>query len=246
MIKNILMRSQEISAQAAAWTIDNIAFISRVVGVLAICFGYYVIREELRAPLPVVSSNITLAMPGTPVPPEAAEPTPTSLPAFIAALMIECGGGKHSEAKRILLSRQIERAAETHLAGNNRHTFVALLCLETRMGSVVNAVSHAGAKGIAQLMPATAKAEAIRCGYGEIRDEDLMDTEVNLNVAACHYAKLVQDLGPAIAPIAYNGGSNSSSVKALQRLTPPTNLESAAYSATVAVIMARFLTENKK
>lgn len=171
-----------------------------------------------------------------------------TLPDFIAALMDECTVGArtpHSAAKRAVLSRQIERAANTYLKGTDRHAFAALLCLETRMGTVDKAISHAGAKGVAQLMPSTAKAEAERCGLGTVSDSDLFDNEINLTIAACHYAKLVADLGPAIAPAAYNGGSASQAVKSLQRLTPPKNAETAGYSAAVAVILARFLMDGQ-
>lgn len=204
-------------------------------------FGMFKLHIGTIGALSLVAGAVLLMLSG-PKPTPHVEEVDT-LPAFISSLMDECGGGKHSPAKRFVLSQQIERVTSKYLEGDNRHAFVALLCLETRMGSVANAVSHAGARGVSQLMPATAKAEAVRCGLGEVRAEDLQDSELNLNIAACHYAKLVADLGPAVAAAAYNSGAASEAVKSLQRLTPPKNLETAGYSATVAVIMARFLTE---
>jgi hypothetical protein len=171
-------------------------------------------------------------------------PTTMALPDFIDILMDECSGGRHSPAKRTLLSKQIERAASTYLHGMDRHAFVALLCLETSMGSSKSNISTAGARGIGQLMPATGKAEAVRCGLGTITDDDLFDNEINLNIAACHYAELVRTVGPSIAPAAYNGGANSDAVKALQRLHPSANLESMGYQAVVGVILAKYLYNN--
>lgn len=180
---------------------------------------------------------------------EAETQTVDTLPGFIATLMDECTVGArtpHSAAKRAVLSAQMERAANTYLEGNNRHAFIALACLETRMGTVARATSTAGAKGLMQLMPATAKAEAERCGLGTVTEADLFDNEINLTIAACHYAKLVADLGPAIAPAAFNSGSASSAVKAFQKLTPTKNVETASYAALVGILLATHLHEKAK
>jgi hypothetical protein len=209
--------------------------LAKPVGSLAVLVGAGLLVASVRTGEgPSVSPQTT----------EAA--APPSLAVFISALMDECSGGKHSPAKRLVLSAQLERIANQYLTGGDRYAFVALLCLETRMGTVTNQTSHAGARGIAQLMPATAKAEAVRCGLGELAESDLGNDEINLTVAACHYRKLVDDLGPALAAAAYNSGSASGAVKALQRLTPPHNLETAGYAAAHAFILAKFLSEGNK
>lgn len=191
----------------------------------------------------LVAAVVSVPSPIAPVPQEPVDQmlTPRPLPEFIATLMEVCGGSKHSPAKRAILSSQIERAATRYLKGTDQHSFAALICLETRMGSIPRATSSAGARGVAQLMVATAKAEAARCGFGGINDDDLYDNEINLNIAACHYAKLVEDVGPAIAAAAYNSGAASDAVKALQRLVPSKNSETMAYAALVGVILTQYL-----
>lgn len=210
-------------------------------GALALLLGAFTLMSWPLAP----GSLATLA---TLASPEEGIPTPAEPPLseFIQALMADCGGAKHSVAKRTILSQQIERAASKYLEGSDRHAFVALLCLETRMGSVPRATSHAGARGIAQMMVGTAKAEAVRCGFGEITPDDLYDNELNLHLAACHYAKLVSDLGPAIAPLAYNGGAASEAVKLAQKLIPGGHKETLGYGAVHSIILTRYLTEGKK
>lgn len=167
------------------------------------------------------------------------------LPVFISSLMAECRGPGGSEASRSTLARQMEEAATRHLRGLHQHQFIALLCLETRMGGIVKAKSSAGALGVAQLMEGTAKAEALRCGLGVIERDDLFDNAISLDIAACHYAALIEQHGPEIAPWAYNAGGNAEAVKKAKRLLPSGNLETANYAALHALIMARFLNVSK-
>jgi len=168
-------------------------------------------------------------------------PTSDTFPAFVGALMDDCGGGRYSDAMKRVKVGQIVRVLGERLEGNNRHAYAAILCLETRMGSVSKHVSTAGALGIAQIMPATGAAEAERCLGGKIVPSDLMDNELSLHLGACHYAALIEQHGPEIAPFAYNGGGNAEAVKLAKMLVPGGAKETVAYAATHAVIMARYL-----
>jgi hypothetical protein len=165
---------------------------------------------------------------------------------FTTALIEECGDPNSSQAMRIVESERLQRAAKRWLKGIAQHAFVALPCLETRMGSHKTMISTAGARGIVQLMPATAKAEAARCGYGDIKTEDLMDRELNLNIGACHFADLVEKHGLELAPCMYNGGSASETCKLAKRFIPGGPKETLGYAAIHSIIMFRFLLNGSK
>lgn len=67
------------------------------------------------------------------------------------------------------------------------------------------AESKAGAKGLAQLLPTTAKAE------GLLPEQDLFNVSVNLDLSASHLRRLLNQTGESIeyAVAAYNGGSSA-------------------------------------
>lgn len=163
-----------------------------------------------------------------------------SVPVFIDRILEECGPSRMSTGGQAILAEQIERATRLHMRGLAPYSFVASLCLETRMGSR-KGVSSAGAVGISQLMWETAKTEARRCGYGEIRPEDLQQDELNLRIAACHYQALVDRHGLELAPLAYNAGGNADAVKRAHLLIPSSNTETMGYAAIVGVILSRYL-----
>ena len=82
----------------------------------------------------------------------------------------------------------------------------ALVAVES--GGRPDAVSARGARGLLQVMPATARAEAMRLGLGALGDEALADPAVNLRLGASYLARLLARYGDdeAFALAAYNAG----------------------------------------
>jgi hypothetical protein len=165
---------------------------------------------------------------------------------YVENIMEDCASQYNlSPAMRSVRVDQIIRVMNTNLKGLAPYAFIGALCLETRVGKLPNPKSHAGATGIGQLMFQTAKTEAVRCGYGEIKPEDLQDNELNLLIATCHFQALVDEHGLAIAPLAYNSGGGSDAVQKAKRLMPSQNLETMGYGAIVGVILTRYILEGK-
>ena len=83
------------------------------------------------------------------------------------------------------------------------------------------AVSRAGAIGLMQLTPETAKGIALRTGGGRFRVADLYDPELNVRYGAWYLRHLLDaydgDLGRALA--AYNGGQGNVARSVLFRET---------------------------
>ena len=75
-------------------------------------------------------------------------------------------------------------------------------------GGDPNAKSHAGALGLAQLMPATAKEEATRRKLGTIEDADLFRPELNLRLGAFYLRRMLDQFDGELpfAIAAYNAG----------------------------------------
>ena len=93
------------------------------------------------------------------------------------------------------ICREIERVAELHALPKS--TFARLIWTESRFD--VLARSSAGAEGIAQFMPATAKAEGLINSY---------DPALALPASAALLAKLKREFGNfGLAAAAYNAGS---------------------------------------
>ncbi len=88
----------------------------------------------------------------------------------------------------------------------------ALIHAITRQETEFNpqAVSRAGARGMMQLMPATAQATARRFGLPYDRNRLLSDTDYNVSLGAAHLGELVDDFGGSyvMAIAAYNAGSS--------------------------------------
>ena len=106
---------------------------------------------------------------------------------------------------------QLEAAASRH----GVHPDLLALIMQIESGGDPEAKSPAGARGLMQLMPATARAIAIARGEPAPTLEDLLDPELNLDFAAFHLAQLEADLidGRATTArevgrlgVAYNGG----------------------------------------
>jgi soluble lytic murein transglycosylase len=76
---------------------------------------------------------------------------------------------------------------------------------------VPNAVSRAGAQGLTQLMPATARETALRLSrygpdYFDGERLDLADPSVNIHLGAFYYSSLKERMGELLALLSYNGG----------------------------------------
>jgi soluble lytic murein transglycosylase len=77
-----------------------------------------------------------------------------------------------------------------------------------------NATSWAGARGLVQLMPATAKSVAQKAGVDLSGNDQLYDPATNLGLGMRYLARLTQrwgggDAGPALAIPSYNAGAGS-------------------------------------
>ncbi|MGE0190980.1 MAG: lytic transglycosylase domain-containing protein [Planctomycetota bacterium] len=83
---------------------------------------------------------------------------------------------------------------------------LALVAAES--GGDPAAVSRAGARGLAQLMPATAAEEAVRRGRAAPTLEGLLDPRTNLGLGASYLKRLLDRYGgeEAFALAAYNAG----------------------------------------
>lgn len=93
--------------------------------------------------------------------------------------------------------------------GNNPTLMLALVREESYFNP--NAQSFVGARGLMQLMPATAKEISAKYGYGMQSADDLYNPELNIKIGNSYYAQLRSMLNnldiSAIA--AYNGGIGS-------------------------------------
>ncbi|NLW17659.1 MAG: lytic transglycosylase domain-containing protein, partial [Firmicutes bacterium] len=70
----------------------------------------------------------------------------------------------------------------------------------------VNAVSRKGAKGLMQLMPATAEWIAEKTGQGPVTEQDLFSPEINIQLGVSYLADLLTQFGDneILALAAYN------------------------------------------
>lgn len=112
------------------------------------------------------------------------------------------------------VAAEIDRAAKRH------HVDPALLAIVTWVESrgQTDAKSPMGARGLMQLMPATARTIAEARGLAGHREELLDDPRYNLDLGAYHLAELLEEYGAddsldpdtiALAAAAYNGGRKS-------------------------------------
>ncbi len=155
---------------------------------------------------------------------------------FVTGIMTRCRADL-SPARAEILRDQITRIAVKRIEGKEaQQAFVFILCIESKYNQA--AKSPVGAVGMAQLMPKFAGDFAKKCGLGELRPDDINDSEINLHLGACFFNSLVKDTGNIfLAAAAYNAGAASSSVKNLKVLGNPVH-ETAAYVAKVAFLKA--------
>ena len=132
----------------------------------------------------------------------------------------KCSGRKEnalSEVKKNMEAKKIDRIL-TQIGGDRRvqEGFIFLVCQESQYRA--NAKSPAGAIGIAQMMPATAQAEADKLNMGKLTSDDLLDSEINILLGYTHFKGLVDNYNGNIAKAsaAYNGGPAGSTLKAMK------------------------------
>jgi soluble lytic murein transglycosylase len=103
------------------------------------------------------------------------------------------------------LAREIQETAQ---AENHPDPALLLSIVRQESGFDEDAVSGAGARGLMQLMPATAKAVARKLKVGYSRDRLLNDPEYNLQLGRAYLAHLVEryDGSSLLAVAAYNAG----------------------------------------
>jgi soluble lytic murein transglycosylase len=102
---------------------------------------------------------------------------------------------------------------EKYAQANGLHPQMFFGLIRTESAFIPDIASHAGAVGLAQLMPATAKEVAAvikkRGGpdFAAGGDIDLTDPEINVQMGAVYLKDLTDSLGsPMLALLAYNGG----------------------------------------
>lgn len=95
---------------------------------------------------------------------------------------------------------------------------------------VMNARSGAGASGLMQLMPATAKLVAKKIGLKDFRPSSIADVEVNVALGINYLKMVLDDLDnhPVLASAAYNAGPNRA--RKWRDIKP---LEGAIYAETI-------------
>ena len=94
---------------------------------------------------------------------------------------------------------------------------------------IVNAKSGAGAQGLMQLMPATARWVAGKMGLPDFRPARVIEPETNITLGARYLKMVLSDLGhPVLASTAYNAGPGRA-----RRWRGATPLEGAIYAETI-------------
>jgi soluble lytic murein transglycosylase len=113
---------------------------------------------------------------------------------------------------------------EKYALANGLHPQLFFGLIRTESAFIPDIASHAGAVGLAQLMPATAKEVAAvikkRGGPDYTGEEiDLTNPEINVQMGAVYLKDLTDSLGsPMLALLAYNGGPGR--IRRLRRAAP--------------------------
>lgn len=94
---------------------------------------------------------------------------------------------------------------------------------------IVNAKSSAGAQGLMQLMPATARWVAKRSGVGAVNGAKVLEVQTNVTLGTSYLKLVLSDLGhPVLASAAYNAGPGRA-----RRWRDARPLEGAVYAETI-------------
>lgn len=116
---------------------------------------------------------------------------------------------------------------QTHALGLDTAWVYGLIRQESRF--VFDAKSVVGARGLMQLMPATAKWIAKRIGIGAHSLQDVTRTDINIVLGTNYLKRVLDDLGhPVLASAAYNAGPGRA-----RRWRDPQALEGAIYAETI-------------
>lgn len=103
----------------------------------------------------------------------------------------------------------------------------AIIRQESRF--MVDVRSRAGALGLMQLMPATAKFTAGRLGWNDLKTTSLSDPETNITLGSTYLRQVYEDLGDRVMAIAaYNAGPGRA-----KRWRDSSPLEGAIYAETI-------------
>ena len=131
---------------------------------------------------------------------------PAVVLAVLAALALGAWWGWRRAGPPDLSAWDVAIDAASEESGVDGALLRALVAVES--GGRSDAVSPKGARGLLQVMPATARAEAARLGLGALDDEALYEPTVNLRIGASYLARLLRryDGAEAFALAAYNAG----------------------------------------
>lgn len=126
--------------------------------------------------------------------------------AVLAALLLGVWWGRLRAGPPDLRAWDAEIDAAARESGVDGSLLRALVAVES--GGRPEALSSKGARGLLQVIPATARAEAERLGLGALDDDDLYQPAVNLRIGASYLARLLARYGgdEAFALAAYNAG----------------------------------------
>lgn len=126
--------------------------------------------------------------------------------AVLAALALGAWWGWRRAGPPDLTAWNAEIDAAAGESGVDGALLRALVAAES--GGRPDAVSAKGARGLLQVIPATARAEAERLGLGTLDDEALYEPALNLRIGASYLARLLTryDGDEAFALAAYNAG----------------------------------------
>jgi soluble lytic murein transglycosylase len=147
-----------------------------------------------------------------------------------------------TEDLELYYPKPFSQLIEKHARANGIHPQMFFGLIRTESAFIPDIASHAGAMGLAQLMPATAKEVAAvikkRGGPDLAADGaiDLTDPEVNVQMGAVYLKDLTDSLGsPMLALLAYNGGPTR--IRRLRRAAP--SLPEDLFVETIAITETR-------
>lgn len=90
--------------------------------------------------------------------------------------------------------------------------FLIFAIIKAESNFKVNATSHKNAKGLMQLMDATAGEIADKIGMEGFESQDLYNSDINIRIGCWHVSSLIKEFGKEnieLVIAAYNGGSRN-------------------------------------
>ncbi|MDR2662518.1 MAG: lytic transglycosylase domain-containing protein [Treponema sp.] len=147
-----------------------------------------------------------------------------------------------TEDLELYYPKPFSQLIEKYARANGIHPQMFFGLIRTESAFIPDIASHAGATGLAQLMPGTAKEVAAvikkRGGpdFAAGGDIDLTDPEINVQMGAVYLKDLTDSLGsPMLALLAYNGGP--ARIRRLRRAAP--SLPEDLFVETIAITETR-------